>query len=85
MLNLDPPVRCGPSPVRHRRVSLAGLAGVLGNEPLVGSPRFVNALKTVLSPITTNVIVMEALALSVLGSSGPATRGVSAARNRTTP
>ena len=39
--------------------------------PLVGSRRLVSALKTVPRPITTKVIVSEALAWSVLGSSGP--------------
>ena len=41
------------------------------------------ALNTVPSPITTKVMVSETLAWSVLGSSGPATRGSSAATNST--
>ena len=40
-------------------------------EPAVGSRRFVSALKTVPSPITTKVIVSEALGWSVLGLVGP--------------
>ena len=47
--------------------------------PLVGSRRLVSALKTVPRPITTNVIVIDALAVSTLGASGPATSGISAA------
>ena len=48
-------------------------------EPAAGSRRFVSALKTVPKPITTNVMVSEALGASVLGSSGPATSGTNAA------
>ena len=40
--------------------------------PLAGSRRLVSALKTVPRPITTNVIVSDAVGTSVLGSSGPA-------------
>ena len=56
-----------------------------GVSPLAGSRRFVNALKTVPSPITTNVIVSDALAWLVLGSSGPATSGTNAAAASTVP
>ena len=47
--------------------------------PLAGSRRLVSALKTVPRPMTTKVIVSDAVGTSVLGSSGPATSGMSAA------
>ena len=49
--------------------------------PLAGSRRLVSALKTVPRPMTTNVIVSDAVGTSVFGSSGPATSGISAATN----
>ena len=53
-----------------------------GASPLAGSRRLVSALKTVPRPITTNVIVIDVEGSAGLGSSGPATKGTSAARNR---
>jgi hypothetical protein len=53
-------------------------------EPAAGSRRLASALKTVPRPITTNVMVMEALARSGLGSSGPTTSGASVATKTTT-
>src|SRR6185436_19830720 len=46
--------------------------------PLPGSRRFDRALKTVPIPITAKVMVTEAVGTVVLGSSGPATNGISA-------
>ena len=46
-----------------------------GVSPLAGSRRLVSALNTVPRPITTNVMVIDALGRSGLGSSGPATSG----------
>ena len=54
-----------------------------GASPVVGSRRFTRALKTVPRPITTKVIVIETLGWSMLGSSGPATSGMNAARKST--
>ena len=53
--------------------------------PLVGSRRLTSALKTVPSPMTTKVIVIDTLACSMLGSSGPATSGTNAATNSDAP
>ena len=52
-----------------------------GASPLAGSRRLASALNTVPRPITTNVIVSDVEGLSGLGSSGPATSGISAATN----
>ena len=51
--------------------------------PLVGSRRLTRALNTVPSPMIAKVIVIAVLAESVLGSSGPATKGTKAATNST--
>src|SRR5262249_37846040 len=56
-----------------------------GASPLAGSRRLVIALPTVPRPITTNVMVSDALGCVVLGSSGPATSARNAAVANTTP
>ena len=50
---------------------MAAACRIGGVSPLAGSRRLVSALKTVPRPITTNVIVIEALGRSGLGLVGP--------------
>ncbi len=64
------------SPIGTRAIS-AGLT-IGSASPLVRSRRLVRALKTVPSPITTNVIVTDAVARVVLGVSGPDASGTTA-------
>ena len=84
---ISDPWACGSSVPRYSSATVImprPSAFRMGEEkPLAGSRRLVSALKTVPRPITTNVIVIAALACSVLGSSGPATSGRNAAMKST--
>ena len=66
-------------------IEIASACRIGAVSPLVGSRRLVNALNTVPRPITTKVIVMDAVARSTLGASGPATSGTRAATKSTAP